>query len=469
MTLPPGHELSGLMKWTAQGEWRSRRDDVQAEHFAPAVTEFGLDFGEIGDALGGTWGQTLWGCAFEDFLTRRFDPGAENPVEAYMRRNGWKESALARGYMTALQNSVMSLYEASDIVPGASFRARDLIRGGEPVLVSEHTATRMLKPWDRIAGRIVPQGPRMVLSGGLLSFTLEASQALFAQLRDRYAHVIRGARIAAPSLDALAGWAGTDADLQRAAPLFTTAWLFDMLLRALGINRPTVVNSDGDEVVFHTVTFSIRLGASREEIARRLGGVRELQQESGTFWNWVAQTSLRPAKPRGAESRARAAIWNITTEDGGVVLGNVELKPRTVVLSVSSAARAEGGKDILSATLADLVGPPRIEIRTVEQMLAEARPDRKKAAARIPREVETGLVHAALDRQYRALLDEPVPMLGNMSPRAAARSAQGRKNVAAWLKHLENSSGNTTDQSDPVATYDFAWLWQELNVERLRN
>ena len=103
MTLPPGHELSGLMKWTAQGEWRSRRDDVQAEHFAPAVTEFGLDFGEIGDALGGTWGQTLWGCAFEDFLTRRFDPGAENPVEAYMRRNGWKESALARGYMTALQ------------------------------------------------------------------------------------------------------------------------------------------------------------------------------------------------------------------------------------------------------------------------------------------------------------------------------------------------------------------------------
>jgi hypothetical protein len=56
---------------------------------------------------------------------------------------------------------------------------------------------------------------------------------------------------------------------------------------------------------------------------------------------------------------------NITTEDGGV-------------------ARAEGGKDILSATLADLVGPPRIEIRTVEHMLAEARPDRKKAAARIP-------------------------------------------------------------------------------------
>jgi hypothetical protein len=29
---------------------------------------------------------TLWGCAFEDFLTRRFGPNDENPVEAYLRR-----------------------------------------------------------------------------------------------------------------------------------------------------------------------------------------------------------------------------------------------------------------------------------------------------------------------------------------------------------------------------------------------
>ncbi len=44
-------------------------------------------------------------------------------------------------YMKALRTSVMSLYEVSEILPGRSFQARDLIRGGEPVAVSEGTAT----------------------------------------------------------------------------------------------------------------------------------------------------------------------------------------------------------------------------------------------------------------------------------------------------------------------------------------
>lgn len=39
----------------------------------------------------------------------------------------------------------MSIYEVSAIVPGEGLRARDLVRGGEPVLVTGRTATRTLK------------------------------------------------------------------------------------------------------------------------------------------------------------------------------------------------------------------------------------------------------------------------------------------------------------------------------------
>lgn len=38
----------------------------------------------------------------------------------------------------------MGLYDLSDIVTSASFWARDLIRGGEPVLINEHSATQTL-------------------------------------------------------------------------------------------------------------------------------------------------------------------------------------------------------------------------------------------------------------------------------------------------------------------------------------
>jgi hypothetical protein len=112
---------------------------------------------------------TVWACAFEDFLTREFEDGA-NTIDEYLKRRGWKEPASVRTYMAALRNSTMSFYEVSSIVPGESFRARDLARDGEPVLVSERSATRSLKPWDRIAARVVQVGSKMQIGGGVLLY-----------------------------------------------------------------------------------------------------------------------------------------------------------------------------------------------------------------------------------------------------------------------------------------------------------
>ena len=53
-------------------------------------------------------------------------------------------------------------------------------------------------------------------------------------------------------------------------------------------------------------------------------------------------------------------------------------------------------------------------------------------------------------------------MLGNLTPRAAARSARSQRGLATWLKHLENRSNQSPDPNDPVATDDFTSLWREL-------
>jgi hypothetical protein len=59
-------------------------------------------------------------------------------------------------------------------------------------------------------------------------------------------------------------------------------------------------------------------------------------------------------------------------------------------------------------------------------------------------------------------------MLGNLTPRAAARTKSGREKLVVWLKHLENRSQQQPEATDPMATYDFAWLWRKLKVENLR-
>ena len=59
-------------------------------------------------------------------------------------------------------------------------------------------------------------------------------------------------------------------------------------------------------------------------------------------------------------------------------------------------------------------------------------------------------------------------MLGNQTPRQAAKSAAGRQKVAEWLKYLENQSAKQPNSADPMATYSFEWMWHELGVVDLR-
>src|SRR3546814_9045325 len=71
-------------------------------------------------------------------------------------------------------------------------------------------------------------------------------------------------------------------------------------------------------------------------------------------------------------------------------------------------------------------------IETVEQAMAaraEGLTSSEPAPAIAP-EVATPLIHAMLDRQYRATLDEPVGMLRDIPPRAAVQTAAGRHRVA---------------------------------------
>ena len=71
-----------------------------------------------------------------------------------------------------------------------------------------------------------------------------------------------------------------------------------------------------------------------------------------------------------------------------------------------------------------------------------------------------------LDNHYRAVLDQPIPALGNKTPRQSARSSVGRKKVVEWLKHLEN--GSARQPGTPMADYDFSWMWEELGLSSER-
>ncbi|MGR3557181.1 MAG: hypothetical protein ACU0CF_04580 [Sagittula sp.] len=441
------NNISDLLAFIGrEGDWRERLQEVVSEHLMPALEEFEIDHDGLVDLLGEQWSGVLWGCGFEDFLSCRYEDG--NIVDLYLKRRGWKETALNRDYFAALRDTPVSLYEVSDVRPGTSMVLRDLLTDAAPVTVREKSASGTLKQWDRIAVRVVAERDHHVISGALLPFRAEAVEFLIKGLRDALTLKKRDAlRL---SRDQLMG----------CAPIFTAAWLFTELARALEPTEIRLTNSDGDDMLFHELRFPLAGGVTQKAVAERLDRVKGFEPEGPKFWNWLAVRKGRSGKSGGG-------MMLDTQMEGATVLGTLELKGKALLVNVNSAARAARVEALVTRACGALLKRPLTTIQTVEQMRSERRGgEPQDAADGIPPEMARQLMQEHLDRHYRETLDAPIPALGGKSPRAATRTAAGRKQVVEWLKYLENGSARHAD--GPIAGYDFGWMWEELGLAELR-
>jgi hypothetical protein len=462
------HKLEGLIKWSMRDRWADRFEQILEDHLMPTCEETGLEINDVVSAIGeDLFMSTVWACAFEDFLTREFDDG-ENAIDDYLKRRGWKETASIRTYMAALRNSTMSLYEVSDIVPGTSFRARDLIRGGEPVLISERSATRALKPWDRIAARVVQVGSQTQISGGVLTFEHETSEAFIETVHNFE-------KLSSQEKRELAEATGHDLDdaaitdlspterLRAINPMFTTFWLIDLIDRTDAPEIPDLRNAEGDELVMCEVRYPLAAGTTADDIRAVLETCPEFRPASATSWNWVSQGPPAAAS-RAGEQSLTFETWH---EDGTLVLGNVELENKALILSVNSRQRSDLGRALLSELLGRRVGQPSVKAKSIEQIMA-SRDVAEPQEPLIPEEEHCAIIHDQMNRHYRSVLDEPVPVLGDETPRAAVKTERGRVKVAEWLKMMENRTAKSGDHNSAMARYNFSWLWTELGISELR-
>lgn len=450
-----GYDLSRLMKYLRRAPWDEMMDEMLVAHLGPACEEIGLNPDEIFETIGDHWEDHIWACAFEDLLTQFWEPHGLNLVDDYLKRRGWNEKAPYKTYLRALRDTVMSLYEVSEVVPGQSMTLRDLLRDVAPVTVHEQSATQTLVNWDKIAARIVNVNGRYRISGALLPFSPDGTAQVievFAQLADD----AQNPAAADPS--------DRVALLRASAPVFTNLWLLNCLDKAVPSSMPDVVNADGDDILFHRIVFPLAKGVIGKSVARRLNAAEWLKPAGGNFWIWLTPTAQNK-HPRTIKDKQALVT---TTEDGTLVFANVELKERKLIVEVNSAARAEQAMSQISQWLGDCLKAPMTEIRTLAQVMADEseRAPQKEALDIPPHEMER-IVHDMLTREYVKTLDEPVPALGNKTPRGLARTKAGRAKVADWLKNIENGSAKF-GANDPMGTYDFTWIWEELRLLDLR-
>lgn len=466
MSKPRGG-AEGVVEWARRDPWRERMGEMVEKHLGRACDLNDIDIHDLPEVIGDAAMAAL-DCAFEDCCTVTWEDGS-NLCTDYLKRRGWKETAMNRAYIEALRDSVMTLHEVSDVRPGESFLARDLVRGGDPVRVSERTATKTLVAWDIIATRIVTVRGVVQMTGAVLPIDRELAEDMLGLLRRTKARAPGMAAeilgTADPALRARleAELADDEQVLRVGAATITTLWLNDAIRCCLA-PPPQLANTDGEPITFLTLHYRLAPRATAARIATGLSSIPDLRaDEEGAHWTWFA-----PERPVAKGARRKR---DDDPDVGRTIHGDVALRDGKLEVRVNSEARAARIGALLTSALAGLVREPLIERMTPEQAMAKS-PQAGESAPRgfdgvDPADLRKA-IHEVMDRQYRQTLETPVPMLDGKSPMQAVRSARGRIAVASWLKGFEQNTARLPED-DPMRGYDFGWMWEKLGISDLRS
>jgi hypothetical protein len=446
--------ISHLMDWADSPEWDGTKGDVFDGHIFEAAGRLDMDIADLSDMLVQLdLAGTMFGFCFEDLASMRFSPNDRNLVEDFLKRRGWREGVRGRRYLRQLSESVLSLYEVVDLAPGSHCDLKDLLRGGKLVRVYEQSGTRGMAQWDRIVARVLPGDGKRIFSGAILPFSPEASQALLEVIEDiRRRDKNKQTRLAETENLADLDDSFDVADLQIPATAFSQVWLMQVVT-ACEASPPEFVTADGEPLLLAETRMTFER-SSGKSISTLLDTAKDWERESEDELSWVWLP--------GADDETGFP----TTLHGFLRMTDNELW-----LTANSLNRSDKGKQALIDLLGDLINPQLTRLQSPEQFLAEERASLDSSSGIDPAGIDldpdelSDILSDYLDQHYRKALDEPIPALGNKTPRQCIKTKNGKIKVIAWLKYMENQEYRKASQSDGIP-YDFSWMWNELGLEK---
>lgn len=342
-----------------------------------------------------------------------------------------------RRYLRAMKNTVMRLYEVTDVEPGQAITLRDLI-SNDVVRVRERSGSQGLARWTWLAARVVPRGAsgHPEIDGGALPIPPPRHEAVLAYIREE----LEDDATWGPEDDERARWSSI-------APMLHAAWRSPL-------RPPKMVNYDGDPIVITKVRFAVE---EPERLAAALDGASALERE-GNGEGEPAGGGLRRWSWSG-KGRDRKEL---------VLLGSFELRDGILDVHTNSAERGERARKLVARVAGELA---RYQVTVTE--------DGEEAMRRALAEGPPGLTSPELDPEHRQLLhdaveehmaehyerwlDEEIPALGGSTPRqAAAGPAALRARLVAMVKELERTYEQALARGD--AAYDPTWIREELEL-----
>lgn len=401
--------------------------DGWLSRFGPDSTSAGAD-----PPLDQGFEEMLMTNASEWLLARGeiFVKGEIRRISAHLlgRDGPWFSPAQQR-WLAQLAERPLRLWRVTDVRLGEGLTLVDALdHSAAPVWVQERIGSESAAPGLLIGARVMDLGDHFELSGATYPFSrLHESGVLAAMVS-----------AADPGLH-------PDNARDLAETLLVQHWV-DQWLKPRPI--PLMVDSGtGDPMLLVTDHYRVLDAAA---LAQALGAQPDVSGNADEGWTW-----LEPACSDGS-SRVRLAI------NRGRAADRIELFARTQNLADAGRAWFDAVAGVSVQHLAREVTDPRSPAATDG---ADMRPLATHNQPAFGPEELTVLMKQLMHRTYANWADEPIPILGNLTPRKSITTAAGLERVKGLLREYESNEANMA-ADDGRSTVSLQFMWDSLGIER---
>lgn len=326
----------------------------------------------------------------------------------------------------------LSVWEVRRVEPGVGASLTDLLTGEER-FVHEVSGSRTLNARDALLGWVVDSGAISIF-GGIHPQPLEPRDAdLVVREIRRLCRVrtrpVKPERLREPfvQLALIDSWRD-HAELRRTRP------------------PPRFTNTDGDPLVLTTDHFDV-LATDSSTLPSRLTTLSGAgEPEAGERGGDEKVITITKA------GNARMKSWDNT------IIGRVVVSGNRMRAESNSTRRADALRASLTSHLGELVRHRlRDEVSQSELLRRAYEEPRHSDTETLPSNSRgaAGILKEFKERHMLAWLDEEIPALGGMTPRAAAKSPRSMKSLEILLRELENHEARLPEN-------------ERFDVERLR-
>lgn len=380
-----------------------------------------------------------------DFDIPQFDLNmtiAQNYIKSY--RNQLNDSE--KRFIEIMDTTYYSFYSVLKVEFEESLFIKDIILGTTHT-IKEKLGTHKLKRGDIVFSRILTVDKQSIFIG-MAPFIVPAQYNT--------------------DLINFRNWLIEENDNEKLSPAllrneFATVLLdyyFEII--TIGFNNPfpTLCNTDGELIQFSKSYFNLTI--TPEETLNKLlpltlaNNSKDFLEDAERDKNGKVERIEFPWLKKGNKQHKD---WDNT------VMGQIILENGKLTLETNSNNRMEQGKTLIKKYLGELIRFERSVIENTEQMLKSTSKEAPEESAiyseplMLP-EVQ-GQVGNMAKRHWENWFDEPIPALGNKTPREASKTSSGLEMLEALLLQYERHNANMNNS--PYKP-DIEYLKRKLGV-----